>query len=66
MFNVTMETQDGDLRGYPIYRIIEAGIDLDQFDKSDWIYDPNFDLVFVRANTKIAVFLALHFADLRD
>ena len=66
MFNVTMETETGDLRGYPIARIIEAGIDLSQFDDCDWIYDPNFDLVFVRPNTKIAVFLALHFSHLRD
>jgi len=61
---IIMETAEGDLQGYPIRHVIEQGLDLDQFDDTDWIYDPNFDMVFVRPKTKIAVFLALCFGDL--
>jgi hypothetical protein len=61
---IIMETPTGDMTGYPIRHVIEQGLDLDQFDECDWIYDANFDMVFVRPKSKIAVFLALCFGDL--
>jgi hypothetical protein len=61
---IIMETPDGDMLGYPLRHVIEQGLDLDQFDDCDWIYDANFDMVFVRHKSKIAVFLALCFGDL--
>ena len=47
------------MTGYPISKIIEWGIDLDQFDHIDWSYDPHFDVVFVREGSKIYTWLAL-------
>jgi len=47
------------MKGYARARIIELGIDLDQFDALDWHYDPVMDVVIVRPGSRIAVFLAL-------
>ena len=66
MFNVVMETPEGNMRGYPIRHILDRGIDLTQFDDCDYVYDVNFDIVFVRPKSKIAVFMALLFGDLKD
>ena len=47
------------MKGYAITRIIELGIDLDQFDPEDWHYDPIMDVVLVRPASRIAVYLAI-------
>jgi hypothetical protein len=44
---------------YPISDIIEWGIDLGQFDRCDWSYNANFDIVVVREGSKLYTWLAL-------
>lgn len=50
------------MTGYAIAKIIDRNIDLHQFDYSDWTYDANFDVVFVREGSKLYTYLALIFA----
>lgn len=47
------------MTGFPIDKIIDRGFNLYSFDSSDWSYDPQFDVVFVREGSKIYTFLTL-------
>jgi hypothetical protein len=47
------------MKGYAIRDIVDLGIDLDQFDRNDWHYDPVMDIVLVRPASRIAVYLAI-------
>ena len=47
------------MKGYAIGDIIDLAIDLDQFDPGDWQYDPIMDIVLVRPESRIAVYLAI-------
>lgn len=39
--------------------MVNWGIDLDQFDRCDWQFDPYINAIYVRPESKIAIWLAL-------
>jgi hypothetical protein len=47
------------MTAYPISNLIEWGIKLTQFSESDWSYDPQLDLVFIRVPSKLSTWIEL-------
>ena len=47
------------MTGYPISKIIERQVRLQDWPNSDWDYDPQFDVVFIRPGTRLFTYLAL-------
>lgn len=46
-------------KAYPMSRVIEAGVDLTQFEDDDYRYVPNFDVIFVQKGSKLYTWLTM-------
>ena len=58
-FPIWLKEKYADTRAWPMTKIIESGIQLDQFPESDWHYSANFDVVFVPKGSKLYTYLCL-------
>jgi len=47
------------MRGFPVSLIIDRNIDLHSFNQRDWVYDPIFNVIFVRQDSKMFTLLSL-------
>ena len=46
-------------KAYPMSKVIEAGVDLTQFEDGDYRYVPNFDVIFVQKDSRLFTWLSL-------
>jgi hypothetical protein len=46
-------------KAYPMSKIIEAGVDLTQFEDADYRYVPNFDVLFVQKSSRLYTWLSM-------
>ena len=47
------------MTAYPIAQLIDWGIKLTQFSPTDWSYDAQMDLVFIRVPSKLSTWIEL-------